>query len=95
MILGMVAQLIACPFCHQAEPVVRHGTNRGGTARGRCKDCNKTFTPQPNTRRTTPETEEKIVRALQERLSIEAAARLLKIAKKTIYKTLKKRHSCA
>ena len=91
MIGGMVAHVITCPFCQQAEPVLRHGTNRGGTTRCRCKDCNKTFTPQPNTRKTTPETEHKIVRALEERLSIEAAARLLKVAKKTIYKTLKKR----
>ena len=91
MILGMVAQVIICPFCQQTEPVARHGTNRGGTARCRCKDCNKTFTPKPNTRKTTPETEHKIVRSLEERLSIEAAARLLKVAKKTIYKTLKKR----
>jgi transposase-like protein len=87
----MVAPTIVCPHCHQAEPVVRHGTNRGGTARCRCKDCNKTFTLNPKVRKTTPETEEKILRALQERLSIEAAARLLKVAKKTIYKTLKKR----
>ena len=91
----MILHAILCPHCLRPNAVVRHGTNRGGTARCRCKDCNKTFTPQPNTRKTTPETEEKIVRALEERLSIEAAARLLKVAKKTIYKTLKKRHSCA
>src|SRR4028119_1164839 len=93
MIVGMVAHVITCPICHQTEPVARHGTNRGGTTRCRCKDCNKTFTPQPNARRTTPETEHKIVRALEERLSIEAAARLLKVAKKTIYKTLRKQPS--
>jgi transposase-like protein len=87
----MVAPAIVCPHCDQAAPVVRHGTNRGGTARCRCKDCNKTFTPQSNSRKTTPETEQKILRALEERLSIEAVARLLKVAKKTIYKTLKKR----
>ncbi len=95
MIVGMVAHVITCPFCQQAEPVVRHGTNRGGTARCRCKACNKTFTPQPNTRKTTPQTEEKIMRALEERLSIEATARLLKVAKKTIYQVLKKRQQSA
>ncbi len=79
----MVVQLTAYPYCHQTEPVLRHGTNRGGTARCRCKDCNKTFTPQ---------SEQKILRALEERLSIEATARLLKVAKKTIYTVLKKRH---
>jgi transposase-like protein len=83
----MVAELTLCPHCHQADPVVRYGYNRGGTARCRCKDCKKIFTPKPNLRVTTPETQEKILRALSERLSIEAAARLLKVAKKTIYKT--------
>jgi transposase-like protein len=86
----MVADLIACPHCHQSETVIRFGTNESGSARCRCKDCNKTFTPKPNSRKTTPETEAKIERALQERLSIEATARLLQVAKKTIYKTLKK-----
>jgi hypothetical protein len=89
-IRGMVADLIACPHCHQSETVIRFGTNESGSARCRCKDCNKTFTPKPNSRKTTPETEAKIERALQERLSIEATARLLQVAKKTIYKTLKK-----
>jgi transposase-like protein len=82
--------LTLCPHCQQAEPVVRYGYNRGGTAKCRCKDCNKIFTPQPNLRTTTPQTEAKILRALEERLSIEATARLLKVAKKTIYKVLKK-----
>ena len=91
----MVAPAIVCPHCDQAEPVVRHGTNRGGTARCRCKACNKTFTPNPNSRKTTPETEQKILRALEERLSIEATARLLKVAKKTIYTVLKKRQQGA
>jgi transposase-like protein len=92
----MVAQLTACPYCNETAPVLRHGTNRGGTARCRCKACDKTFTPKPNSRKTTPETEAKILRALEERLSIEATARLLKVAKKTIYTTLKKRqHSTA
>ena len=86
----MVADLTACPFCRQTEPVIRFGTNESGSGRCRCKDCNKTFTPKPNSRKTTTETEHKIARALQERLSIEATARLRKVAKKTIYKTLKK-----
>ena len=86
----MVAQAIVCPYCRQTEPVIRHGTNRGGTARCRCKACAKTFTPAPNARKTTPETEAKIERALQERLSIEAMARLLKVSKNTVYKVLKK-----
>jgi transposase-like protein len=86
----MVATVISCPFCRRAEPVVRHGANRNGTARCRCKDCARTFTPDPRPRRVTGETEDKIMAALAERLSVEAVARLLRVGKPTIYKTLKK-----
>ncbi len=70
----MVADLSACPHCHQGEPVIRFGTNESGSGRCRCKDCNKTFTPKPNTRKTTPETERKIVRALHDRARFGGAA---------------------
>jgi transposase-like protein len=88
----MVSELTvtSCPHCHQSESVVRYGYNRGGSAKCRCKVCNKIFTPKPNLRQTTPQTEQRILRALEERLSIEATARLLQVAKKTIYTVLKK-----
>ncbi len=86
----MVAQVLPCPFCRQAEPVIRFGTNRSGSARCRCKDCCKTFTPTSKSRKVTPDKEQQIERALEERLSIEATARLLKLAKRTIYQVLKK-----
>jgi transposase-like protein len=86
----MVAHVIACPHCHQAESVIRHGTNRGGTARCRCKDCNKTFTPAPNPRRTSPERQEQVLRALSERLSIAAVARMFSMSRQTLYHLLKK-----
>ena len=86
----MVADVTLCPFCQQAEPITRFGFNRGGTARCRRRACGKTFTPRPNPRRVTQETEAKILVAMSERLSVEAAARLLHVSKVTIYKTLKK-----
>jgi transposase len=86
----MVSSVLSCPFCHQPERVVKHGTNRGGTNRLRCLTCRKTFTPNPNPRRVTEDTEANILAALSERLSIEAIARLLKVGKPTIYRTLKK-----
>ena len=86
----MVAHVVTCPYCHQAQPVIRFGTNRSGSARCRCKDCRKTFTPASKSRKITLEKEQQIQRALEERLSIEATARLLKVAKRTIYQVLKK-----
>lgn len=69
------------------------GTNRCGSKRYRCTACKKCFTHEPHSNRITAEKEQLIERALEERLSIEATARLLKVAKKTIYKVLKKRRA--
>jgi transposase-like protein len=82
----MITHAIICPFCHKAEAVLRHGTNRGGTARCRCKDCHKTFTPRPNPRQTSQATKEAVERALAERLSQRAIARCLKVSYQTIRK---------
>jgi transposase-like protein len=86
----MVTETTCCPRCGKAEPVVRYGYNRGGTARCRCNDCHKTFTPKPNLRNVTPQKEQRIRDALAERLSMDAIARLLHVSKTTIYNTLKK-----
>ena len=86
----MVTLAISCPRCSGSEPVIRHGVHRNGTARCFCKACGKTFTPQPKSRRVTPEKEQAIRDALAERLSIDAIARLLRCSKSTIYAVLKK-----
>ena len=85
----------ACPYCQQSASVVRFGYNRSGTYRCQCETCDKTFTPEPRSNRLSQEKEEMIERALEERLSIEAIARLLKVAKKTVYKVLKKSEQAA
>jgi transposase-like protein len=87
----MVTHVFHCPHGQPAEPVVRFGTNRSGTQRLWCKVCRKAFTPQPRDRRVTPEKEESIAAALTERLSQRAVARLLKVSRDTIRRTLKKR----
>ena len=87
----MVTHVFHCPYCQQAEPVVRFGTNRSGTRRLWCKLCRKTFTPQPRDRSVTPEKEERIAAALTERLSQRAVARLLQVSRDTIRRTLKKK----
>ena len=89
----MYAHVEACPLCQQTKPVVHWSKNRGGTKRYRCKDCQKTFTPKPDSNRITPEKEALILRALEERLAIEAIARLCHCAKRTVYNVLKKRDS--
>lgn len=84
------SQLILCPGCQQAEPVVRHGTNRNGSHRFRCKACQKTFTPTPNRRLITSDKQAQVLAALEERLSIMAVARLFGMSRQTVYDLLKK-----
>ncbi|CAN5248582.1 hypothetical protein BH20GEM2_BH20GEM2_03000 [soil metagenome] len=91
----MVTQVFPCPHCHQAEPVVRFGTNRSGTQRLLCKACQRTFTPAPRDRSITPETEERIAGALSERLSQRAIARVLRVSRDTIRRTAKKKLKAA
>ena len=89
----MVAQLLACPHCRQTEAVIGHGTNRGGTTRCRCKECNQTITPAPNPRKTSCEREAQVLGALSERLSIAAVARMFGMSRQTVYDLLKKSQS--
>ena len=58
-----------CPQCQQTKPVLYWGNNRGGTQRLRCKDANKSFTPQPGTNRISPQKQPLIERSLAQRLN--------------------------
>ena len=78
-----------CPHCG-SQDVIRFGTNRSGTARYRCHGCGKTFTPNPRSRALTPEKEEAILRALQERISQRGIARALQVGRQTIRDLRKK-----
>ena len=80
-----------CPFCEQIQPVVYWGTNESKTRRFRCKNCDKTFTTQPKSNRISAEKEALIGKLLEERLSVEAIARVTNAAKRTVYNVLKKR----
>jgi transposase len=86
----MVSIIIACPHCHQSEPVIKHGTTSVGTPRCRCKECNKTFALRPKSRALTPEKEAMIERHLSERTAIRGICRALRVSPNTVYATLKK-----
>jgi transposase-like protein len=86
----MVGEIYTCPACHQAEPVVRFGFNRGGTQRLRCQECRKTWTPHPSSRALSSEKEVLITSALQERCSQRAIARTFRVARTTVREVLKK-----
>jgi transposase-like protein len=81
--------VIPCPHCASKE-VIKFGTNRSGTPRCRCHGCDKTFTLNPKSRALTPEKEQEICRALQERTSQRGIARTLKVGRDTIRAVRKK-----
>lgn len=80
---------LACPGCSSVD-VIRFGTNRGGSARCRCKECLKTFTPKPNLRSLTPEKEAAILRALAQRISQVGIAQTFKVSRNTVRAIRKK-----
>ena len=80
----------ACPRCQAERHVQRHGKNPSGTYRCRCTACNKTFTPHPKPTTISDEKRQLIHQLLEERLSIEAIARVTHSAKLTIYNEVKK-----
>ncbi len=86
----MIVQTLACPQCRKPEAVVKHGTNRSGTARCRCQDCKKTFTPNPNSRCLDPKIEQAIERALEERIAYNAIKRAFRVGWDTIARIAKK-----
>jgi transposase-like protein len=82
----MIVTAVACPRCQKPDSVVKHGKNRGGSARCRCAACRRSFTPAPNPRRTSEATKQGVERALAERMSQRASARCFKVSFQTIRK---------
>ena len=62
----------------------------GGTARLRCRACEKTFTPAPNLRLISSEKEQLIVDALAERIPQYSIARTFGVSQVTMRKIRKK-----
>jgi len=78
-------------FCQKPDAVIKHGTNRGGTARLRCRTCETAFTPNPNPRQLSPEKDQLIVNGLAERTSPYDIARAFGVSRVTIRKIRKRR----
>lgn len=84
---------IVCPHCHKSESVIKHGLTQAGSARCRCKDCNRAFTLNGRPRTLTPEKEALVLRCLEERTSIRGICRTARVSPNTVYAILKKRPS--
>lgn len=81
---------VACPHCSDTAFISRHGENRNGTERLRCRACGKTFSPDGRPRVLSDEKREQIERCLAERMSQRAIARALGVSRDTIRAVRKK-----
>lgn len=79
---------IACSRCASRQ-CVRFGSNRGGTQRYICKECGRTFTPEPARRGISQERVEQIRTLIANGQPITKVTRLLKVSPKTIYKVIR------
>lgn len=79
---------IACSRC-ASQQCVRFGSNRGGTQRYICKECGRTFTPDPARRGISQERVEQIRTLIANGQPITKVTRLLKVSPKTIYKVIR------
>jgi len=88
----MAIQALCCPHC-TGKNLAKHGVNRSGSQRFRCNDCHKTHTPNPNPWNLTPEKQDLILAALNERMSLRAIARAFGVSRDTITALLKKKQT--
>jgi transposase-like protein len=78
----------ACTRC-ASQQCVRFGSNRGGTQRYICKECGRTFTPDPARRGISEERAEQIKTLIANGHPITKVTRLLKVSPKTVYKVIR------
>jgi len=88
--LGTLAGIISCPFCHEAKPVVCRGTIGVAPQDAAARTATRSLRLNPISEKQ-PRKRSRGSSAREERLSIEATAQLLNVAKKTIHKGAQKK----
>lgn len=68
-----------CPYCGQAQRVVKAGLNGTGSQRMKCQSCRRYFTPNPKPMGYDQATREMAVRLYLEGNSFRAIGRLLSV----------------
>jgi transposase-like protein len=66
-----------CPYCENCEKQIKSGKNRCGTQRYLCRNCGKTFSPEPKRQGYSEEVREKAVRLYVEGNNFRRIGRLL------------------
>jgi len=72
-----------CPCC-QSSILVKRGHNRSGSQRFLCRDCGRTFTPQPNRRGYPDDMHHRAIQLYLEGTNLRRIGRLLGIDHMTV-----------
>jgi transposase-like protein len=80
-----------CPRCGSEGRQSKYGTNRSGTARYRCNECGKTYTPEPATNTYTEEEKSAAIKTYYEGVSGRGVGRLHDMSKANVFRWIKER----
>ena len=83
---------VTCRFCHQIEPVRKHGKGIAGFQRYRCLDCKRTFQVDYSYEAYKPGVKNMIVEMAMNSSGVRETSRVLKVGYNTVLRTLKNSH---
>jgi transposase-like protein len=86
----MITHTLSCPRCGSTE-VIRHGKDRQGVQRYRCRSCTYTFRADPKPNGYTEEEKDTILAAYEERASLRGLTRIFGVSRTTVSAWLKER----
>ena len=84
----MVIHVLTCPRCESPD-VIRHGKDRKGVQRYRCRACAYTFREAPQPNGYTDDERQQILGAYQERSSLRGLVRTFGVSRTTVSRWLK------
>jgi transposase-like protein len=79
-----------CPYCGSTENQIKLGTTKAGSARHKCKICQKVYIPEKKNRGYSEETKRQAIRAFYSGLSGRKVGKLFNMSKANVYNWIKK-----
>lgn len=80
-----------CARCGSEKQQYKYGKNRSGTARYRCSECGKAYTPEPAKSTYSEEEKTTAIKTYYEGASGRGVGRLQKMSKANVFRWIKER----
>lgn len=74
----------ACPYCHSKKNQVKAGRNTSGSQRYLCNNCQRIYTPRPNTNGYTPRVRQQAIHLYKQGMSFRAVARKMNVGTQSV-----------